>query len=126
MGLEDEILGLEEGFWTASFAGDGDYYAEHLSEDALLVFGEPTGVLDKPSCVGIIGDSQAREVRWEISERRFVALGADAVALTYRGRATPAGEDRSERDRRTSVYRLENGCWRLVLHHVTGETSSVA
>ena len=120
MDAEEQITGLEEGFWRASFAGDGDYYAEHLAEDALLVFAEPTGVLEKAACVEIIAGSPASQVSWEISERRFVRLADEVVALTYKGRATPEG-GASERDRRTSVYRREGGRWRMVLHHVTRE-----
>ncbi len=126
MTREDEIFELEKGFWTASFAGDGAYYAEHLAEDALLVFAEPTGVLEKSDCVRIIGESPASEVRWELSDPRFVELGEGVVGLTYRGSATPRGGSDSQRDRRSSVYRREGDRWKLVLHHVTNEASPAA
>ena len=115
----DRILELEEGFWRASYAGDGDYYAAHLAADALLVFAAPTGVLDKARCVEIIGGSPAQDVRWRLEEARFLALAEDVVALTYRGVARPGDAD--EVDRRSSVYRREPDGWKLVLHHVTRE-----
>lgn len=121
MKRDDEILVLEQGFWRASFAGDGAYYAEHLADDGLLVFPEPTGVLDKATCVEIIGGSPASPVEWSLSDVRVVPLGESAAALIYRGSATREGASPSERDRRTSVYRLEGGRWRLAVHHVTPE-----
>ena len=119
MDAEHECSELERGFWRASFAGDGDYYAKHLADDALLLFADPIGALDKTRCVEIIGSSPAAEVRWEIEELRALALGDDAIALAYRGRAQRA-DAAAETDWRSSVYRRSpDGAWQLALHQVT-------
>ncbi len=121
MDTKDLLVDLEKGFWRASFAADGDYYDEHLADAGLLVFPDPTGVLDKASCVEIIRGSPARATRWEISDVRFLSLGEQVAALTYQGVSTPEAGGASERDRRTSVYHLRDGRWQLALHHVTPE-----
>jgi len=121
MAWQDTVLALEQGFWQASFDGDGAWYAEHLAEDAVLVFPPPAGVLDKAACVGIVSGRPADVVRWGLSELRFSQLAEGVVALTYRGLTERDPGVPRELDRRSSVYRDEGGRWRLVLHHVTPE-----
>ncbi|MEZ4554476.1 MAG: hypothetical protein R3B59_11345 [Dehalococcoidia bacterium] len=47
MGLIDELLDIERGFWKA--VRDPGYYREHMAEDGVAIFG--IGVMDKDAAI---------------------------------------------------------------------------
>jgi predicted GH43/DUF377 family glycosyl hydrolase len=115
MSTRDELLSLEEGFWRA--AGSRDSYAAHLADDAVHVF---------PGW-GVTGDNervlQAVETvePWEtfsIEDPRLVELGERAAVLVYTAHARRPGQDEYVAAM-TSVYRLTDEGWTLVIHQQT-------
>jgi hypothetical protein len=116
MSLEQELLAIEEGFWT-----DPDrvhYYGEHMAGDAVMVFPEPTGILDEAAIIETLeGGSAWAEVR--IEDVDFVHLRDSGAILAYRAHARRDGGD-SYSAYAASVYVLQDdGAWRLAFHQQT-------
>lgn len=115
--LREWLLALEESFWY----GDGAFYQQHLAADALMVFGDPVGVLDRETTVRSIADSP----RWQqvqLEDVRLAALGADAVVLTYRATARRNEDEPEYRARASSAYVHRGGEWLLAFHQQTPAT----
>jgi hypothetical protein len=105
---------IEERFWK----GDADYYRQHLAEDALLVFAEPVGVLDKDASVQTMSQSP----RWKevtLEAVRILELSASAVLLSYRATAVREGAETPYVTLASSVYVERGGAWLLVFHQQT-------
>jgi hypothetical protein len=116
MSLEQELLAIEEGFWT-----DPDrvhYYGEHMAGDAVMVFPEPTGILDEAAIIETLeGASAWAEVR--IEDVDFVHLRDSGAIVAYRAHARRDGGD-SYSAYAASVYVLQDdGAWRLAFHQQT-------
>ncbi len=119
MGTYDELWRLEERLWEASGAGDGEVYRKHLAEDALLVFPDPTGVLDRENCIAGVSGNRTPLVRYSLEDRREVGLTDGTVLLTYRGVALWKGRESEDRDLRGSVFVRRGGSWKMAFHQVT-------
>lgn len=115
---------VEERLWK----GDADYYRQHLADDALLVFADPVGVLDKEAAIR----SLAARPPWKevtLTAVRILELSADAVLLTYRVTALREGSPPPQQATPyqalgTSVYVERGGAWLLVFHQQTPSTGS--
>ncbi len=115
MDSERLVRDLEEQFWT----GGVDLYRERLSDDALLVFAAPIGVLSKADAV----QSIAQSPRWaevRLSGTRFVHLNSEALIMTYSASARRAGDESPYRAQASSAYVHRDGRWMLAFHQQTG------
>lgn len=105
-----DLVQIEHRLWV----GGADVYEEHLAEDALLVFPDPVGVLDRAATLAALTGPRWREVRFD--DVRTQRLGADVATLSYAATATREGESEPYRTRASSVYARVDGRWRLALH----------
>jgi len=117
-GLMDRLVDLERGFWT----GDGDFYRGNLTDDAVMVFPDPVGVLDRRSIV----ESISAASRWnnvEIGAPACVRVADGAALLTYRATAGREGQPPYEA-LASSLYVERGGAWRLAFHQQTPSDKS--
>jgi hypothetical protein len=113
MALQHDLLDKEERFWK----GTPEFYREHLTDDALMVFAEPVGVLDRGATV----ESLAGSPRWNevgFDEVRAVHMAAGVALLTYRVTARRGAEGVPYRARASSIY-VDRGGWKLAFHQQT-------
>jgi hypothetical protein len=114
MDLKDTLLALEEQFWK----GDADFYVRTLTEDALMIFPAPAGLLDKSRVVHSIATSQ----RWkEVAFRgsRVTQPAPNVAILAYRVSARREGQEARYAAYASSVYLERNGSWELAFHQQT-------
>jgi hypothetical protein len=111
--LEQRLLSREEGFWR----GDAEFYRQNLSDDSLLVFAEPIGVLTKGEAVESI-DGSARWSDLNLQDARVLRLGPHAVMLTYKADAR-RDDGSSYSALVSSGYVHTNGGWQLAFHQQT-------
>jgi hypothetical protein len=81
MGTKESLLELERELWNA----DEEFYRDTLSEDALMVFPEPTGILERSAVLEALGGAD----RWqrikfdnERSRRRYRPTGLPSGCRT--------------------------------------------
>jgi hypothetical protein len=114
MGTRESILELERRLWNA----DEEFYRETLSENAVMVFPEPTGILERSAVLESLGGAD-RWDRVEFDDERLLDVEDDTVQLLYRAVAERS-EDGSEYTAFiTTTYVEANGSWRLVSHQQT-------
>ncbi len=116
MELKQELMDLEEKFWKA----DSDFYERRLTDESLLVFQDPVGVLTKRETVA----SLAGAPRWtEVAFRdpHVAELGEGVALLSYRARARREPGDPEYVVLASSVYVRggPEGPWRLAFHQQT-------
>jgi hypothetical protein len=114
MGTKKSLIQIERQLWNA----DEDFYRDTLSEDAVMVFPEPTGILDRSAVLESLGGAD----RWRsivFDEERLVEVNDDVVQLVYRAVAERS-EDGSEYTALiTTTYVKSNGSWRVLTHQQT-------
>lgn len=113
----ETVLDLEERFWR----GDDAFYDDHLTDDAVMVFAEPIGVLSRAETIQSIADSQ----RWtdvQFEELRVTELADDVVVLTYHATAV-RGDEPPYATLASSVYVADGTSWRLAHHQQTPDGS---
>ena len=115
MSLRDELLGLEEGFWRA--AGSREAYTAHLADDAVHLFPGWGLTTDNERVLEAVDGVSPWET-FSIDDVTVVELGAGAAALVYTARARREGEEEYVAAM-TSVYRRDDGGWKLVIHQQT-------
>jgi len=106
---------MEKQFWLRGAA----YFANHLTDDCLMVFPEPTGVMRRDAIVKSVEQSP----RWESLEIREVNLiqpGKGVAILTYRAKAEK--KDRAYETLAGSLYVDLNGVWKMAFHQQTPVT----
>jgi len=114
MRTEESLLELERQLWNA----DEEFYRETLSEDAVLVFPEPTGILDRSAVLESLGGAN----RWaciEFQDERLIEVEDDAFQLIYRAEAERSEDGSTYTAFITTTYVKSNGSWRLVSHQQT-------
>ncbi len=107
------LIDLERRFWH----GDATFYDATLTEDAVMVFPPPTGVLDRAAVIDSLGAAD----RWrsvDFRDDRLVGLGEDAVQLVYRAEAVRRADGSEYAALVTSTYVREDD-WRLASHQQT-------
>jgi hypothetical protein len=112
MTLQQQLMDMEARFWK----GSADYYASQLADDALMVFGDPVGVMARDATVRSIAEAP----RWQevsFDDVALVVLTADAVVVTYRATARRAA-GAHYLARASSAYVNRNG-WKLAFHQQT-------
>jgi hypothetical protein len=113
-GLEQELVALERAFWER--AGDRAFYDERLTEDAVMVFPAPYGIMSREGTLAAVAAATGWE-DVELSETTVVPLGDEAAVLAYRARA--AREGQAYETFASSSYVRRGGAWRLALHQQT-------
>lgn len=116
MSLQEELLVIEEGFWTAS--DRVHFFGEHMAGDAVMVFPEPTGILDEEAIIATLeGGAAWAEVSMEQVD--LVHIRDSAAVLAYRAEARKGDSDVYSAYA-ASVYVLQDdGFWRLAFHQQT-------
>jgi hypothetical protein len=115
-GLEKTLLELEEKGWAALSSDRGaDYYREHLTEHALMVF--PGIVLTRKEAIHEMGSAPPWSGH-KIDDPRVERLTDDSALLTYRGTARREGQPEYSAFM-TSVYVGRDGTWKLAFHQHT-------
>ena len=111
MDLKQHLLDLEVGFWK----GDEAFYDAHLTEDALMVFPEPMGMMDR----GEILESIAAGRRWAhvvVEAPCLLHLSEGAVVLVYTAEGMREGAETPYRTPASSVYVRRGHAWQLAFH----------
>jgi hypothetical protein len=111
MALEQELIELEKGFWRAA-GNDGDFFREHMADDALAVMA--SGVMTKHDAVSS-GEEAKPWTNIRIDHPKVMRFSEDTVALIYRGSAEQEGKPYSANI--ASIYVKQNGGWQLSLTH---------
>ncbi len=97
-----DLLDLERKLWDANVAGDGEFYAKILRDDAVVV--SPWGTMTKEQAVPGITANHNPYTRYEITEPLELPLGRDGGLITYgsrcTARATPASRSATRCSRR--------------------------
>lgn len=113
MALQEELLALEERFWTE---GAG-FYRDHLDDRCLTAFAEMAGVFDKDEIARTVGES-SRFKDVNVKVHGIVEPIDGFAVLSYRAAAT---RDDGERYYAlvSSGYVKRNGGWKLAFHQQT-------
>ena len=115
MTLEEELLALEQQFWTAPERVR--FFSEHLAGDAVMVFPPPTGIFDEEAIMASLEDAPAWQSA-QLDHATVVRLRDTAAVLVYRAEAERSGQSYS--CYAASVYvRQDDGAWRLAFHQQT-------
>jgi len=114
MTVEERLFELEKGFWS----GDADYYREHLTQDARMVFPAPVGVLEHAATLQSLHGTP-RWIEVHFRDRQLVQLTPDVATLIYRAEARREGDAGSYQAYCSSVYVVRDRAWRLAVHQQT-------
>ncbi len=111
--MDDELIRLEREGWEALSSGrGGDYYREHLTDDAVMAF--PFGVLTRKVTIQAM-ESAPPWSTYEIEDTRVVELTEDSGMVVYRATAQRAGEEAYSAVV-SSTYVRRDGVWKLAFH----------
>jgi hypothetical protein len=114
MSTEASVLELERQLWNA----DEEFYRGTLSEDAVMVFPGPAGILDRL----VVVESLGRADRWrriEFDDERLPDIGDDSFQLVYRAVAERSEGGSEYTAFMTSTDVRADGSWRLSSHQQT-------
>ena len=112
--LLDELVAEERAAWQAlsTPGGAGAYYAEHLADRVLMIFGGGMVIDDRAAALASMDGEPWSS--YDIDETRVLPLGSDAAVLAYRVRAT-RGEHVYEAILNSTYVRAKGG-WRMAVH----------
>ncbi len=114
--IERQLLALEDRGWSAlSSTGGADFYDEHLTDDARMVF--PFGVMTRADSVEAMRAAPPWS-RYQIDDPTVVQLTPDSAVLTYRAIAQREGQP-EYRAWVSSTYVRRDGRWKMALHQQT-------
>lgn len=114
MSLSKELAKLESGFWR----GTRNYYDEHLADESVAVYPEPTGMLSRDDILRSIDDG-ARWQQVELEDMAMIEPMPGVAMLTYRATASRAGADMPYRALVGSVYVKQDDVWKLAFNQQT-------
>jgi hypothetical protein len=115
VGLAAEIVEAEgEGSRELSAGQGGQYYRQHLTDDALMAFS--FGVLEREQAI-VAMESAQPWASFEMTDVRVVELSADSAVVVYRVQARRAGED--PYDAMIASTFVRRGVWKLAFHQQT-------
>jgi hypothetical protein len=114
MGTKESLLELERQLWNA----DEEFYRDTLSEDAVMVFPEPTGILERSAVLESM-DGGDRWRRIEFEDERLIEVEDAVFQLVYRAVAERGGDGSEYTAFITTTYVRTNGSWRLLSHQQT-------
>lgn len=113
MAVTDDLLALEERFWT----GSAEFYRDHLDERCLTAFAQMAGVFEKDEIARTVGES----ARWrdvDISPKGVVEPAEDFAVLTYHASATRDDGGRYKALVSSGYVKRSDG-WKLAFHQQT-------
>jgi len=113
--LQQELLDIERGGWTAISERDADYYRKLILPDTVVVDDE--GIHKGVELVEKIKKVEMKSSIKRIGNSKLVLLDADCVALTYRIDLELEIGDIGIYA--SSVYVRRDGVWKLALHQQT-------
>ena len=112
MALEDDLFGIEEGFWLHG----SEHFLEHVDTRCLLAFpqaGEMHGVFDREQ-IAATATSPNRWRNLSMSNRQLLPVG-DVAIISYKADVTRAdGEPYTALV--SSVYVRRDSGWKLAFH----------
>jgi hypothetical protein len=115
MTAEQELPALERAFWSE--IADTDFYRAHITDNAVMVFPAPYGIMDYDAILEAVEGA----TRWEectFSDFQLVELTDDSAVVAYRADARrPNGPMYATFA--TSTYVRQAGSWRLAVHQQT-------
>jgi len=106
----DEVLALEQGFWTR--ADDPQYFRDHIADGGLTVL-EPLGFVEKPQAVEMTADRPWADV--EMLDVHVRQVTPDCIIVAYHGRGDRGGDEAPYTGSIASAYVRQDGRWRLAL-----------
>lgn len=113
MGLQDDLLSIEEELWT----GGAEAYLENLDDDCLVAFTEMAGVSTREQIAGTVEDGDRwRDLALELED--FLRPTDTVALLTYRADAV-RGSGEPYRALVSSGYVNRDGAWKMVFHQQT-------
>jgi hypothetical protein len=113
----EALFELEKRLWNA----DGDVYRETLAGCAVMVFPEPTGVLERSEVIeSVAGGERWRRV--EFGDERVLEVDDGVVQLVYEALAERSEDGSTYEALVTSTYVREDGDWTLASHQQTPTT----
>jgi hypothetical protein len=114
MEAEETLLKLERRLWNA----DEEFYRKTLTDDALMVFPAPTGILDRSAILESVGGDD-RWSRIDFNDERLLEIDAGVVQLVYRAVAERSEDGSEYRAHITTTYVRENESWNVASHQQT-------
>lgn len=116
--MESALLTLERRGWDSLCDSTGDeFYGHMMTKDALMVLANGE-VMDRDTVVTALGHAPPWRT-YDIRDTRFVPVGADSVALVYRGIAYREAQEPAFLGLMSSVYLRQDDEWRLALYQQT-------
>lgn len=113
--LEQQLIEFGRVFTEAVSAGDGQFFDENLTDDALLVFGP--GRFTKAETVTSIGGGHVAYEDIALTDPHLVRLSADSAMLAVNFSATTDGKPVRRYD--SSVFRRDGDRWKLAFMQST-------
>lgn len=108
----EELLAIEDGFWTS---GDASYYREHMAEDGVVVV-PPGRILDREAAIEGVEDSGP----WDEYRRTGTRVITDGHAASVIYMASASRDDGPVYEAAIATsYQLRDGSWKAVLHQQT-------
>jgi PAS domain-containing protein len=113
MALDEELFGIERGFWTEG----EDYFLRHVDEACLLAFpqaGEMTGIHSRED----VAATATQANRWrdlDMAERHMLRIGDDAALVNYKAKVTRFDGMPYQALVSSAYVRRGNG-WKLAFH----------
>jgi hypothetical protein len=112
MSLQSDLFELERRFWM-----EGEAYFT-LATDAVLVFADPVGMLDRDGAIGAIGGAPRwRKVNFAAPVCRKPS--DDSALVAYEAATRRDGDASDYRAMAGTVYVREGGAWKLAFHQQT-------
>jgi hypothetical protein len=118
---QSSLWQIERGVWT----GDGAFLQTNLTDDALLAFAPPLGLLCKAQAVASIAELP-RWQRVEIEDGHAIFMSDCTVLLVYRARGWRDDSGEPYTARIVSTYVRRRGRWMLVFHQHTPEPAGLS
>ena len=109
--IDEHIRNLEEHLLKPDVRASADELEQFISND-FVEFGSSGRIYDKPAIVSTLTGDPSLPALPTVMDFRVIVLAADVVLATYRlGNSL-----------RSSVWRCEQGSWRILFHQGTPTT----
>jgi hypothetical protein len=113
MGIKDDIVRIERGFWI----GGEDYFRDHLDEYCMIAFPQMAGTYARDEVAATARDPQ----RWqelETEEKGFLQPTDKTALINYEARAM-RGSGEPYRALVSTLYVRRGGGWKMAFHSQT-------
>jgi hypothetical protein len=82
--VTQELIALEDRFWTALLEGDGDTAAALIDEPCVVLGAQGTGELDKETLAGMIANAPYQIVDYHLGDIAVRLVGDNMAILHYK------------------------------------------